>query len=148
MLRPCRSRQDGGPPIVIGGSGPRRTPALAARYGAEFNVPFRDLDGFVKQRTRVVAACEAIGRDASSLTFSAAQVVAVGTDESEYQRRVTAVGRQPDELRTSGVAGTVAEAAATLERWHEAGADRMYLQVLDLTDLDHLDVIASVVSHR
>ncbi len=49
--------QDGGVPIIVGGGGPRRTPALAARYGAEFNCPFRDLDTFVAQRDRVIAAC-------------------------------------------------------------------------------------------
>lgn len=138
--------QSGGVPLMIGGSGPRRTPELAARYGAEFNLPFGDLDAFIEQRARVVVACEAIGRDPSSITFSAALVVAVGTDEAEYVRRTEAIGRAPDELRQEGIAGTVSEAADTIERWHEAGAQRLYLQVLDLADLDHLDAIASIAS--
>ena len=137
--------QDGGIPIVIGGGGPKRTPALAARYAAEFNVGFADLDAFVAQRQRVIAACESIDRDPSELTFSAALVVAVGADDAEFERRASAIGREPADLRENGVAGTVDEAAATLARWHEAGAERVYLQVLDLADLDHLDTIASIV---
>jgi F420-dependent oxidoreductase-like protein len=133
-------------PIIIGGGGPRRTPALAARYGAEFNLGFRDVDAFIAQRDRVVAACEAVDRDPASIVFSTALVAAIGRDEAEYERRATAIGRQPDELRENGVAGTVTEAAATLERWQEAGAERVYVQVLDLHDLDHLDVIASVLA--
>ncbi len=49
-------------------------------------------------------------------------------------------------LRTNGAAGTVEEVAATLRRWAEAGAQRIYLQVLDLADLDHLDLIAHEVA--
>lgn len=138
--------QEGGVPIMIGGAGPKRTPALAARYAAEFNVPFGDLDTFTIQRERVITACEAIDRDPATVTFSAALVVAVGRDEAEFTRRAAAIGREPDDIRANGIAGTPDEVAATLARWHAAGAQRMYVQVLDLADLDHLDTIASVIT--
>jgi F420-dependent oxidoreductase-like protein len=138
--------QAGGVPIMIGGSGPKRTPSLAARYGAEFNLPFGDLATFTTQRDRVATACEAVGRDPSTIIYSAALVAAVGKDGAEFERRAGAIGRDPDEIRASGVAGTVAEAVETLERWQDAGAERIYLQVLDLTDLDHLDVLASLAA--
>ncbi len=138
--------QPGGVPIMIGGTGPTRTPALAARYAAEFNTPFRDIDTFVDMRRRVIAACETIDRDPAAISFSVALVVAAGRDEAEFVRRAAAIGRQPDELRANGAAGTPDEVAATLERWHAAGAERLYLQVLDLDDVDHLDTIASAVS--
>ena len=138
--------QEGGAPIMIGGTGPKRTPALAARYAAEFNVPFGDLDTFTIQRERVITACEAIDRDPATVTFSAALVVAVGRDEAEFTRRAAAIGREPDDIRANGIAGTPDEVAATLARWHAAGAQRMYVQVLDLADLDHLDTIASVIT--
>lgn len=131
-------------PIVMGGQGRRRTPALAAEYATEFNTPFVSLDTFVAQRERVQEACQAIGR-ADPPVFSAALVVCVGHDEAEVRRRAEAIGRQPDELRTNGVAGTPDEAAATIRRWYESGAERVYLQVLDLTDLDHLDLVADQV---
>ncbi len=132
-------------PIVIGGGGPKRTPALAARYAAEFNTPFVGLDVFTAQCARVRAACEAIDRDPATMTSSAALVVCVGADEAEFARRAAAIGREPAELRENGVAGTPAEVADTIGRWHEAGAERVYLQVLDLADLDHLDLIAAAV---
>lgn len=139
--------QPGGPPIIVGGGGPRRTPALAARFASEFNMPFPPLDRYLAQRERVEAACEAIDRDPMSLVWSVALVVCVGADEAEVQRRAAAIGREPDELRTNGVAGTPDEAASTLRRWiDEAGVDRVYLQVLDLADLDHLDLIATEVA--
>lgn len=137
--------QPGGVPIVIGGGGPKRTPALAARFAAEYNTPFMPIDRFIEQRARVAAACEAIERDPSSIMYTAAAVVCVGTDEAEYVRRATAIGREPAELRANGVAGTVAEVTETMARWAEAGAERLYLQVLDLSDLGHLDAIASLV---
>lgn len=136
--------QDGGVPIVIGGGGPKRTPALAARYATEFNTPFVSIEKFVEQRDRVRAACTAIERDPDELVYSAALVACVGADEAEVARRAAAIGRERDELRANGVAGTLDEARATLERWQEAGAERVYLQVLDLTDLDHLDSLAAL----
>jgi alkanesulfonate monooxygenase SsuD/methylene tetrahydromethanopterin reductase-like flavin-dependent oxidoreductase (luciferase family) len=132
-------------PIVMGGAGTTKTPALAAKYAAEFNLPFQPLEAFVAQRDRVAAACQAIGRT-RPMVYSAALIACVGRDEAEVARRAAAVGREPDELRQNGAAGTPAEVAATIRRWAGAGAERMYLQVLDLDDLDHLDLIANEVA--
>jgi F420-dependent oxidoreductase-like protein len=132
-------------PIVIGGGGARRTPALAARYATEFNLPFSPVDAFVRQQGRVRDACAAIGRT-DPIVMSAALVVCVGRDEAEVERRAAAIGREPAELRANGAAGTPDEVAATLRSWAQAGAQRIYLQVLDLDDLDHLDLIASDVA--
>jgi F420-dependent oxidoreductase-like protein len=138
--------QDGGIPVIVGGGGAQRTPALAAQYAAEYNLPFAPVERFVEQRDLVVAACEAVGRDPATMRFSAAAVVCVGGDEAEYARRAAAIDRQPDELRTNGVAGTVDEARETLARWSDAGAERLYAQVLDLSDLEHLEAIADLVA--
>lgn len=140
-----KPRQRPGPPIVMGGGGPRRTPALAARYAAEWNLPFSPLPSFVELRGRVRAACEDIGRDPDSIVTSAALVVCVGADDAEVARRAAAIGREVDELRTNGVCGTPAEAVERLGEWAAAGAERAYLQVLDLADLDHLRLIAAEV---
>ena len=133
-------------PIVIGGGGPKRTPALAARFASEFNTPFVPIDFFTAQRDRVRAACVSIDRDPATMAFSAALVTCVGADEADLARRAASIGREPDELRTNGVAGTPEEAAATIRRWADAGAERIYLQILDLADLDHLDLIAAEVA--
>jgi alkanesulfonate monooxygenase SsuD/methylene tetrahydromethanopterin reductase-like flavin-dependent oxidoreductase (luciferase family) len=132
-------------PIVIGGNGAKRTPALAARYAAEFNFAFRPVGDFVAAKERVTAACADIGRTELPV-WSVALAVCVGTDIAEVERRAAAIGRPVDELRSNGVAGTVEEAAATLRRWTDAGAERIYLQVLDLADLDHVDLIAGQVA--
>jgi F420-dependent oxidoreductase-like protein len=138
--------QPGGPPIIIGGGGAVRTPRLAARHAAEFNVPFVPIEFFLQQKDRVTAACEAIERDPATMTWSVALVLCCGTDEAEVTRRAAAIGREPAELRTNGAAGTVSEVLDTLGRWADAGAQRIYLQVLDLSDLDHLDLISEAVA--
>jgi alkanesulfonate monooxygenase SsuD/methylene tetrahydromethanopterin reductase-like flavin-dependent oxidoreductase (luciferase family) len=138
--------QQGGPPIIVGGKGPTRTPSLAARYASEFNLPFGTLDMFRGQTTRVAEACERIDRDPASMTWSAALVLCCGETEAEVQRRAAAIGKSADELRQGGAAGTPEEVAATLRAWNAAGADRLYLQVLDLADLDHLDLVAERVA--
>ena len=133
------------PPIIVGGHGPKRTPALAARFADEFNVPFADVETTSNQFNRVRAAVEAAARPTESMIYSAAQVVCVGRDEAEVVRRAEAIGRQPDELRSNGAAGTPDEVLAHLGRFADAGATRIYLQVLDLSDLDHLRLIAEEV---
>jgi F420-dependent oxidoreductase-like protein len=141
-----RPVQDGGVPLLVGGRGARRTPRLAARYAAEFNVPFAPAEENARLFTGVREACEEAGRDPASMVFSSALVVCVGRDDAEVARRAAAIGRDPGELRAQGVAGTPAQAVDTLGRYAEAGASRVYLQVLDLADLDHLDLVAAEVA--
>ena len=133
------------PPIIVGGPGQRRTPALAARYAAEFNLPFNPHEAFTPACDRVKAACEAIGRDPATMILSAAHVLCCGKDEAEYRRRAGAIGRDPDQLRTGGFCGTPDEVAALLRTYADAGATRLYLQTLDLDDLDHLRLVAEAV---
>ena len=108
--------QDGGVPIVIGGGGPQRTPALAAPHGAEYNLPFASISRFDEQKELVAAACVDVARDPASITYTAAQVVCVGADDAEVAAGPAAIGRQPDELRRNGVAGTPDEVRA---RWSD-----------------------------
>jgi alkanesulfonate monooxygenase len=137
-----------GPPVIVGGHGAKRTPRLAATYAAEFNLAFSSLAETRSQFERVGAACEAAGRDPASLAYSAAQVVCCGTTEAEVAARARAMGRDVDGLRTSGLCGSPDEVVAKLATYAEAGAQRIYLQILDLADLDHLALIAeSVLPH-
>jgi F420-dependent oxidoreductase-like protein len=133
------------PPVLLGGHGIRRTPHLAARFADEFNVPFRSLPESAALFARVREACEAAGRYPASMTYSVAQTVCCGKDEAEFRRRAAAIGEDPAEAREHGIGGTPGEVAAKIAEFAEIGAERVYLQVLDLSDLDHLELIASDV---
>ncbi len=137
--------QPGGPPIIIGGGGQKKTPRLAATYASEYNLPFAPMSFFTHQVGKVHEACAAIDRDPSELTYSAALVACVGADDAEIARRAKALGREVDELRENGLCGTPAEAVARLGEWREAGAERVYLQILDLDDLDHIALLGAEV---
>ena len=141
LPKPTQAR----PPVLIGGLGRRRTPTLAATYADEFNLPFVDLDTTRALFARVRAACGEQQGDPATMRWSNALVVCVGADEAEIERRAQAIGRDKDELRENGVAGTPQEAVDTLAAYAEAGAERVYLQFLDLTDLDHLRLVATEV---
>ncbi|MFG2819351.1 LLM class F420-dependent oxidoreductase [Kitasatospora sp. NPDC048365] len=132
-------------PVIVGGMGPSRTPALAARYADEFNLPFAPLDATRTQIGRVRAAAEERGRDADSLVYSSALVACVGRDDAEVARRAAAIGREVEELKANGLAGTPDEVVEKIGRYREAGSGRIYLQILDLDDLDHLALIADRV---
>lgn len=132
-----------GPPIVIGGRGPRRTPALVARFAAEYNQAFCSVDRVVRGIARVGDACRAIGRDPAELVCSVALVLCLGRTDDEVVRRAGAIGREPGELRENGAAGTVDEVVTKLQTYIDAGITRIYLQVLDLSDLDHIALAAA-----
>ena len=136
------------PPVILGGGGKKRTPALAAQYADEFNIPFKDADSALAQFERVDAAAKEIGRT-TPIRRSAALVVAVGRDDAEISRRADAIGREVAELKENGLAGTPAEVVDKIGTWREkTGVERLYLQVLDLSDLDHLELIASEVARQ
>ena len=133
------------PPVLIGGLGKKRTPALAASYADEFNLPFVDEETTSAQFARVATACETIDRDPATMTWSNALVACVGADDAEVARRAAVIGREPDELRENGLAGTPQEVVDKIGRYAALGSERGYLQVLDLADLDHLRLIAAEV---
>ncbi|MDJ0348838.1 LLM class F420-dependent oxidoreductase [Cryobacterium sp. PH29-G1] len=135
-------------PVIVGGGGARRTPKLAARFATEFNLPFPDFADISAKYDGVRAACVAIDRDPAELTYSAALIAVGGQNEAEFARRAAAVGREPAELREHGLAGTAAEIVDRLGSLADAGVESVYLQIMDLSDLEHLEFLAAeVVPH-
>ncbi|MGW1840478.1 LLM class F420-dependent oxidoreductase [Streptomyces sp. BBFR2] len=135
-------------PVLIGGHGATRTPRLAAQYADEFNIPFASLQDSERQFGRVRAAAEAAGRKGDDLVYSNALVACVGKNDAEVARRAAAIGREVDELKANGLAGSPAEVADKIGRYAEIGASRVYLQILDLDDLDHLELISAQVQSQ
>jgi F420-dependent oxidoreductase-like protein len=133
------------PPVLIGGKGPRRTPQLTARYADEYNVPFSTAEQTGAAFGRIREACQVAGRDPGSLVYSAAQTVCCGRDEAELARRAAAIGWDLATQRADGLVGTPDEIVDRIGAFAELGATRTYLQVMDLHDLDHLELIASEV---
>jgi F420-dependent oxidoreductase-like protein len=131
------------PPLILGGAGKKRGAELAARFADEYNVAFSSPEETKEILDRVRAA--AADRP---LVYSAAQVVCVGRDDAEVRRRADAIGRDVDELRANGATGSPAQAAERIGAFAELGVTRMYLQVLDLADLAHLELIASEVQRQ
>jgi alkanesulfonate monooxygenase SsuD/methylene tetrahydromethanopterin reductase-like flavin-dependent oxidoreductase (luciferase family) len=135
-------------PVLIGGHGATRTPRLAARYADEFNIPFASVEDSERQFGRVRAAAEEAGRAPGDLTYSNALVVCVGRDDQEVARRAAAIGREVDELKLNGLAGSPAEVVDKIGRYAAIGSERLYLQILDLDDLDHLELISARVQSQ
>ncbi len=150
--------QPGGPPIIIGGSGAKRTPALSARYGNEFNsqpgrtdaddpstAPPTGFDGAATQFERVRLACRAINRDPAELRLSNTLVLCCGRTDAEVAARAEAAERSVEHLSQNGGAGSPAELVDNFGRYSEMGASRIYLMFRDIDDLDHLELVASDV---
>jgi F420-dependent oxidoreductase-like protein len=134
------------PPIIVGGGGPVRTPALAARFATEFNTPFLSPTDAAAQFARVAAACEAIDRDPATLPTTSALIVCCGEDDAAVARRAERCGWSVADLRTYGACGSPAEVADAIDRWRQAGASTAYLQILDMADLDHVRLIGREVA--
>lgn len=133
------------PPVIIGGMG-KKTPALAARFATEFNVPFQQPEAVADQFGRVREACTAAGRDPGTLTWSTAQMLCLGKDDAEVERRAASAGRDAAEVRENCLAGTPGQVVDQLGRWSEVtGTTRFYLQILDLSDLAHIEEFAATV---
>ncbi|SCD51378.1 probable F420-dependent oxidoreductase, Rv1855c family [Streptomyces sp. TverLS-915] len=139
--KPAQSRL----PVLIGGFGASRTPKLAARYADEFNVPFGSIEDTERQFGRVRAAASEAGRNPDDLVYSNALVACVGANDAEVARRAAAIGREVDELKQNGLAGTPAEVVDRIGQFAAVGSQRIYFQILDLDDLDHLELISSQV---
>jgi F420-dependent oxidoreductase-like protein len=133
-----------GPPVIVGGWGKKRTPRLAARFADEYNAGFQGVEPAGAAFELVRTACAEAGRT-KKLVLSVAQAVCCGRDESEVKRRADAIGQPVEQLRENGLAGTPAELVDKIGRFAEVGCERIYLQVLDPTDLDHIELLAGDV---
>ena len=130
------------PPLILGGAGKKRGAALAARFADEYNVPFRSRAETGEIFDRVRAAVAETGRP---MRYSAAHVLCVGRDDAQVRRRADAIGHDLDEIRADALVGTPAEVVDRIGSFAELGASRLYLQTLDLADLDHLELVAAEV---
>jgi F420-dependent oxidoreductase-like protein len=142
---PLRPAQRPHPPIILGGRGGPRNARLAAAYADEFNVAFVPVDTMRSVHDSVRAACARDDRDPDEIVWSIGQVLCCGETEADVARRAAAIGREVDELRQNGLAGSPAEIIDKIGSFVDAGAERFYLQVLDLSDLDHLRLVADAV---
>lgn len=132
-------------PIIVGGAGPKRTPRIAARFATEFNIGFRSEDTVTRTFDGVRRACDALGRDPATLRRSVALTTVVASDDATYLRRLDAIGADADTFAEVNIAGTPDAAIEKILRLRELGADRVYLQLVDLRDLEHLELIAAEV---
>ena len=146
LPRPARP---GGPPILIGGNGERRTLALAARYAREWNAVFIPPAELARLNARLDELLAQHGRQPGEVRRSLMTGCVFGRDDGEVQRKVearTRGQRSADELRQRGlVVGTAGKVVEQCARLAEAGAQRLMLQWLDLDDLDGLEALAKEV---
>lgn len=137
------------PPVIVGGTGPRRTPRLAARFADELNVGFSPVELVAERFAAAGRASQELGRSGAGrapLVYSVAGPICCGRTDAEVRRRADAIGRPVERVRASGgYAGTPEQVVEQLKAYQVAGASRAYLQVLDLSDLDHLDLLAAEV---
>ena len=131
-----------GPPVIVGGRGPRRTPEIAGRFADEFNMPFKTVAETAVAFDRVRAAAERHGREP---VLSAGIVVAVGRTHAEAERRAAPL-HVPSALPPEDpVVGTPELLVQRIAEMAAIGAGRVHLRVIDMSDLDHLDLIAERV---
>ena len=140
-----------GPPVIVGGRGPKRTPELAARYADEFNMPFKSVAETAAAYDRVREACDRTGRDASGrapLTLSAGIVVAIGRTDAEAQRRAAPLHVTSALPPEDPVVGSPAQLVDRIGEFAAIGATRVHLRLIDFDDLDHVELIAAEVLPR
>ncbi|MFI5496689.1 TIGR03560 family F420-dependent LLM class oxidoreductase [Actinoplanes sp. NPDC051859] len=129
------------PPLIIGGLGARRTPALAARYATEYNALGAAPAEATERYALVSRLAVEAGRPTGAVTCSALQTLACGRTDAEVARRVAAAAAPPGPDAFTGSPDAVVDRIA---RYAEAGATRVYLSLADL-DLDQLELVASTV---
>ncbi len=141
---PCPAQRPH-PPLIVGGAGTRRTPALAARFADEFNIGLHAIPEAMAQYARVRTACVAQGRDPAEVTMSGVLIACCGTSEGEIARRAAAIGLPLAQLYAAGATGSPAQVITRCREGQAAGAQTLYLQIRDLDDLDHVQLIGEEV---
>jgi F420-dependent oxidoreductase-like protein len=142
MLMP-RSPRPGGPPIVVGGNGTRRTLPLAARYADEWNGVFLTADEFADLSSRLDGLVQEAGREPGEIRRTVMTRVVFGRNEADVDSKLDGASR--DQLPEAVFAGTPNEIVERLGNLSEAGVQRVMLQWLEVDDIDSLEAMAHSV---
>jgi len=144
-------------PLVVGGSGPKRTPRLAGEYADEFNLMVMPPEDIALRVERARDAAAAAGRDPEALLISVMGAAVTGVDEASFRRNLERVAaadpfrREPDALaermRERGLpVGPADEAREAIAALEAAGVQRWYVQHFGPFDHDllaeHFEVLA------
>lgn len=144
-----RPKRAGGPPILVGGNGRRRTLPLAARFAEEWNAVFLSVDKFAELNRYLDEQLGRQGREAGEVKRSMMTGCEFGLSDAEVKRKVEARTKgksSPQKLRERGlVVGTPGEVVEQLGRLGEAGVEGVMLQWLELDDIDGLEALAKTV---
>jgi F420-dependent oxidoreductase-like protein len=133
-------------PIIIGGGGKRRTPELVARFAAEYNLGFPTDQQIAERIDNLHAACERVGRDPATVKLSIAMSTVAGADEDEVARRAARIGRTLDQVRDgTNIVGGADEVAERIAVYRSHGIERVYFQLLDQQDVEHVEFLGSEV---
>jgi F420-dependent oxidoreductase-like protein len=133
----------GGPRILIGGNGEKKTLRLVSRYADMWNGVYITARRFAELNRVLDGYLEEEQRPASDVHRSLMTGLVFGRDDAELRLKLEERGQTAEELRESGlVVGTVEQAVEQLGEIAEAGAQRVMLQWLDLDDIDGLETLA------
>jgi len=139
-----RSPRASGPPIVIGGNGPKRTLPLVAKYADEWNATSMPLDQYRERTRQLNELLEREGRKPEDVKRTVMRGGIIGRDDAEVEAKLD--GRDKQELLNRGaVVGTASEAVEILHQFAEAGIQGVMLQWLDMDDISGLEYVAAEV---
>jgi F420-dependent oxidoreductase-like protein len=143
LPRPARP---GGPRLLVGGNGYKRTLALAARYADEWNANFILPEQFDRANRHLDELLEANGRPLTAVRRSIMTGCIFARNEAGVEQKLAARGRTREALQERGViVATPKDIRSQLEPFEAAGAQRMMLQWLELDDLAGLEALADAV---
>lgn len=141
-----RPSRPGGPPLLIGGKGKRRTLDLVARYAAEWNASFVPPGTFADLNQRLDELLDRYGRARGQVKRSLMTGVVFAQDARSLQQRLKEESRSASELIERGlIVGGPAQVQERIGEYQAAGVQRIMLQWLDLDDLEGLEALATAV---
>ncbi len=141
-----RPQRPGGPPIVIGGNGPKRTLPLTARYADEWNAVFVSPARFTELNTQLDELLVTQGREPSTVRRSLMTGLNWAPTMDGFERWLSDSGRTRAELAEHGVIhGALEELPAQIQAFAAAGVQRIMIQWLDLDDIAGLEQFAGQV---
>jgi F420-dependent oxidoreductase-like protein len=144
-----RPSRPGGPPILIGGNGPKRTLPLVARFANEWNAVYLPIQKIRDLNARLDDLLKFEGRKPQDVRRSLMTGCVFGDTDKDVVSKVnnrTKGKFTPDELTKNGlVVGTPNQIVDQIHAIGQSGIQRVMLQWMDLDDLDGLENLANRV---
>ena len=134
------------PPILVGGSGERKTLKIVAKYADACNL-FGSAETVKRKLNILKEHCKSVGRDYNSILKTKLSIIVVEDEKQTSEKKIEQIfkGMPEEQIREFAIHGTPEEVIRQIESFEQVGIQYLIVDLDPTRELEALDVFANKI---